>query len=261
LFILAVSLDSPHPEEHNRLRRAPRAFEDALTAIRNASDAGLYTLVSAVIYRRDLTEKNVVELAHLVQQRGAHELRIHQPIPRGKLAHSAEADTIFYKDEDISRLHEMQFAMNNASSGFPKISSLSYTEGPCKFGCGAGVLHSYISATGELWPCDFVPLSFGNVLEEDIAQLYARMRDAVGIPKNCCWARTLAGELADRRLPLDADASLALALADRSSSYPQFFTDLQTVPANIPVPGNGSRRFGAASTATSHSGRAKVLAT
>ena len=259
LFILAVSLDSPHPDEHNRLRRAPHAYEDALSAIRNASDAGLYTLVSAVIYRCDLTEKNVVELARLVQQRGAHELRIHQPIPRGKLAHSAEADTIFYKDEDISRLHEIQFAMNNASHGFPKISSLSYTEGPCKFGCGAGVLHSYISATGELWPCDFVPLSFGNVLEEDLAQLYARMRDAVGIPKNCCWARKLARALADRQLPLDTDASLALALADRSSSYPQFFTDLQTVPVDIPVPGNGSRPSGVAHTASSRSDLAKAL--
>ncbi len=233
LFILAVSLDSPHAEEHNRLRRVPRAFDDALSAIRYSSEGGLYTLVSAVIYRRDLTEENIVKLARLVKENGAHELRIHQPVPRGKLSDPEEADTIFYKPEDVALLHEMQFEMNSGSDEFPKISSLSYTEGPCKFGCGAGVLHSYISATGELWPCDFVPLSFGNVLKEDIAELYARMRNAGGIPKSACMARKLSAELAGRRLPLDTAESIALIRANQSGVYPQFFADLQTEPAVV----------------------------
>ncbi len=33
-----------------------------------------------------------------------------------------------------------------------------------------GLLHGYISSTGELWPCEFVPLSLGNVLREDFAK-------------------------------------------------------------------------------------------
>lgn len=234
LFILSVSIDSPDAEEHNRLRRNPRAFDHALRAIGCASEAGLYTLVSAVVYRRHLTRENIVRLAQLVQRHGAHELRIHQPIPRGHLAESPEAESIFYQEDDVARLNEIQFSLNSAGGDFPKISALSYTEGPCKFGCGAGVLHSYISATGELWPCDFVPLSFGNVLQEDLAEVYARMLDAVGIPKTFCWACKLAGELKDRRLPLGRSESHALARADRSSSYPQFFRDLQSVPIGAP---------------------------
>ncbi|MDZ7616347.1 MAG: hypothetical protein U1E05_05040, partial [Patescibacteria group bacterium] len=187
-----------------------------------------------VVYRRHLTREHIVRLATLVQRYGAHELRIHQPPPRGQLADSQEAEGIFYNEDDVARLNDIQFALNSAGGDFLKISAMSHTQGPCKFGCGAGVLHSYVSATGELWPCEFVPLSFGNVLREDFAEVYAQMVDAVGIPKNYCWACKLSGELANRRLPLGRAESHALARADRSSTYPQFFRDLQSVPIGVP---------------------------
>ena len=63
LFSLAVSIDSPDAEEHNRFRHSPRAFDDAVRALDRASEAGLYTLASAVVYRRHLTHENIVHLA------------------------------------------------------------------------------------------------------------------------------------------------------------------------------------------------------
>lgn len=229
LLILAVSLDSPKPEEHNRIRRSADAFAHALAAIRNASRAGLYTLVSAVVYKRDLTKENLHRLFELAKEHGAHEVRIHQPMPRGELTDSREAEQIFYTAEDIARLNRIQFAANRTKNSFPKVTSLAYTEGPCKFGCGAGVLHSYVSVTGELWPCDFVPLSLGNVFREDLKSLYARMMGAAGIPKRACWARSLAGQLRARQLPLDTEESLGLCRDCRSRSYPKFFRDLQSL--------------------------------
>lgn len=228
LFILAVSLDSPCPDEHNRIRRNSKAFSHALTAIRNASQAGLYTLVSAVVFKKDLNKENLVTLFKLAKRHGAHEVRIHQPIPRGRLTAPQEAEQIFYTKDDITRLYKIQFAANQTVDGFPKVSSFPYTEGPCKFGCGAGILHSYISSTGDLWPCDFVPLSFGNVLKEGVKQTYSRMMPEAGIPKTYCWARAIAKKLKAKELPLRTEESIELCRACQSRSYPRFFKDLQS---------------------------------
>jgi MoaA/NifB/PqqE/SkfB family radical SAM enzyme len=228
LFFLAVSLDSAYAEEQNRIRRDPNAFSHALAAIRNASQAGLYTLVSAVVFKRDLNKENLVKLFKLAKENGAYEVRIHQPIPRGQLTDPQEAEQIFYTKDDITRLYKIQFATNQTMDGFPKVSSFPYTEGPCKFGCGAGILHSYISSTGDLWPCDFVPLSFGNVLKEGVKQTYSRMMSEAGIPKTYCWARAIAKKLKAKELPLRTEESIELCRACQSRSYPRFFRDLQS---------------------------------
>lgn len=228
LFILAVSLDSPHPEEHNRIRRNKQAFSHAIDAIRNASRAGLYTLISSVVYRRNLTQANLHKLFELGKEHGAHEVRIHQPIPRGELSDPAEAAEIFHTKEDIARLNRIQFAVNRSTqNGMPKVSSFPYTEGPCKFGCGAGVLHSYITATGDLWPCDFIPCRFGNVVEQDVKSVYGRMMAVSGVPKNFCMARKLAGAFQGKSLPLELEESCQLCQGCHSRSYPRFFKDLQ----------------------------------
>ena len=227
LFILAVSLDSPRPQEQNRIRRNPNAFSAAVEAIRNASEAGLYTLVSSVVYKRDLDDENLLSLFRLAKEHGAHEVRIHHAVPRGRLAESDEAEGIFCTKEDLSRLFRTQFIVNRTRHDLPKVSCFPYTESPCKFGCGAGVLHSYITSTGELWPCDFVPLSFGNVLKEDPKDVYGRMLSAAGIPRGCCMARTIAGDLHGRELPLPRAEAVELCRACRWETYPRFFRDLQ----------------------------------
>jgi len=227
LFILAVSVDSPYPEEHNQIRRNAQAFSLATEAIRNAVEAGLYTLVSSVVFKRDLSEKRLHDLFDFAKENGAHEVRIHQPIPRGELADPKEAEEILYTPEDKTRLYRIQLAANQTKDRFPKVSSFPYTEGPCKFGCGAGLLHSYISNTGDLWPCDFIPVSFGNVVDEDLKEVYGRMMKLAGIPRQSCMAKAVAGRLDGREFPLRAEDHPDLCQACQSRVYPRFFKDLQ----------------------------------
>ncbi|MCO6043697.1 radical SAM protein [Aeoliella sp. ICT_H6.2] len=227
LFYLAVSLDSPDELEHNRFRRNPRAFEHALTAIRNSSQAGLYTIVSAVVLKRLLTRENLVKLFKTAKEHGAHEVRIHQPVPSGELADPAEHTEVFYTPDDIKMLYYLQFEVNEGRPDLPKVSSFTYTEGPDKFGCGAGVMHSYISSTGELWPCDFVPASFGNVLEQPVAELYRKMNCIAKAPRTTCLARTVAKQLQGKALPLVGDEAADLCAGCSGGELPRFFSDLQ----------------------------------
>lgn len=227
LFILAVSLDSPYPEEHNSFRRNPKAFDHAIEAIHNAKDAGLYTLISSVIFRKDLSRKRLDDLFKLGLVHGVHEVRIHQPIPRGALSDTENPDDIFFKPEDIQFVTDVQFEVNQAAEGYPKVSSFPYTEGPHKFGCGAGVLHSYISSSGDLWPCDFIPLSFGNLVEEGVEPVYRRMMEIAGTPRTGCWAKVLSKKFNGQPLPRPPAESIEMCSDCESTTFPQFFADLQ----------------------------------
>jgi MoaA/NifB/PqqE/SkfB family radical SAM enzyme len=50
-------------------------------------------------------------------------------------------------------------------------------------GCMMGGLsHLYIDSLGNVEPCVFVPVAFGNILKEDFSEIYARMRAVVPYP-------------------------------------------------------------------------------
>ena len=65
----------------------------------------------------------------------------------------------------------------------------SYFESQDQFGCGAGVQHSYIDSRGELYPCDFVPLSFGNVFDTPVDVLWQEMHESIGKPRGYCFSK------------------------------------------------------------------------
>lgn len=226
LRLLSVSLDSVDPNTHNQMHADPNAYAAALDAIQNSRKAGLYTIVQAVVFRKELSHKKLFSLFRLVKKHGAHEVRLHQPVPSGRLlAHGGE--NALFSDDEKKKLFQIQSAADRVLWGMPKVSSFPYTEGRDKFGCTAGVLHSYITAQGEFCPCDFIPMSFGNVLDTGVKALYARMREAVRIPHLTCWAIQLSSCLKDKELPVDISESKKMCAAMRSRTYPQFYKALQ----------------------------------
>jgi MoaA/NifB/PqqE/SkfB family radical SAM enzyme len=229
LFVLAVSLDSAREEKHNAIRGHPNAFQKALAAVTHAREAGLYTVVQSVVPKDELSREHLFRLFRLVRSRGAHEIRLHQPAPAGNLLDCDADDTTLFTEQDRQKLFAIQFEANRKFFGLPKVSSFPYTEGPDKFGCCAGVLHSYVTARGELTPCDFLPLSFGSVLEEDIGDLYCRMRDAMGGAHLGCLSLQIDKYLRDQELPVRGEAAVRICQSVASNSYPRFFQEIQNL--------------------------------
>jgi hypothetical protein len=46
----------------------------------------------------------------------------------------------------------------------------------------AGLSHLYIDSRGNVNPCVFLPVKFGNITEEDFEPIYRRMRCAIPRP-------------------------------------------------------------------------------
>lgn len=229
LFSIGISLDSYDKNKHNSNRNSEAAFEYAVNAIQNARRAGLYTMAQTVILKNEIDEASLFKLFRLAKDNGAHEVKILEPILSGKLLDEKNLNNILYTDQDRKKLISIQHKANRQSN-FPKITSFAYTESEEKFGCGAGTQHSYISASGHLFPCDFVPMDFGSFKEKPIGELWLEMNKEIGIPKIGCMAQKVNGEVykrAEGKLPLCKEESIGICQKCISKKYPKYYSSVQ----------------------------------
>lgn len=182
LTAIVVSLDSHIKEEHNKKRQSERAFDDAISAIENSLKAGIYTAVSCVISKEMLHSEKIYEFINYVAELGVHEIRILEPKPCGRLLNSAFED---FTEQDKSRIRELQYEINTKKD-LPKIMALAHINSLDNYGCNAGRTHLYINANGEVCPCDFSPISFGNILNESFEEIYKKMNKYFPKPSNGC---------------------------------------------------------------------------
>jgi len=229
LFGIGISLDSYDKNIHNKNRNNEDAFDYALQALKNSNKAELYTMAQTVILKENLDEEKLFKLFKLAKDNGAHEVKILEPILSGNLLTEKELRNVFFNDSDREKLIKIQHKANKRSD-LPKISTFAYTESEAKFGCGAGNQHSYISASGELYPCDFVPMSFGNIKEESIKKLWIEMNNHIGKPKIGCFAQKVNKEIFKKSegiLPINKSVAIEICNENKSDRYPKYYRDLQ----------------------------------
>jgi len=225
LFSVGVSLDTHEKEKFNAFRGNENAFKNSIEALENSRNAGLYTMLQAFIMKEDLNKKNLMQLMKLGRNLKVHEIRILEPIKSGHLFDPENLENAFFNKETRLELIKFQKRINR-KFGYPKLTTFAHFESDQKFGCGAGTQHSYITPLGELLPCDFVPLSFGNIVEEDIKKLWLEMNKTIGIPKSGCFANNINKELQeykDNVFPLEKILSKEICSKHQATSFPKFY--------------------------------------
>ncbi|MCF0148135.1 MAG: radical SAM protein [Clostridium sp.] len=185
LFGVGISIDSLYKEVHDKKRGYNGAYENSISAIKNSKEVGLYTMAQVVCTKEMLKTGEIYKLAKFLKSLEVDEVRILEPIPCGSLL--VKNDEIFSKEnkDELIKLH----IIFNRNKEYPKTSVFPYIESKDQFGCGAGVQHSYIDNEGNFTPCDFVPESFGNVLNEDIKDIWDRMHGKLKHARNYCYAK------------------------------------------------------------------------
>ena len=229
VFAIGVSLDSAVATEHDRLRGRPGAFCAALEALGHAAAAGLYPYVVAVATREFLERRRFFDFLEFVRGCGALEVHLLEPVAAGRLSGCPEVLLT-----DAERRLCIQYQREVARrEDLPTLSTFTYLESPEAFGCGAGRTHVYIDGSGELCPCNLVPLSFGNVAREDLAQVLDRMTTSFPRPRCTCVGRALAGRVPEGPLPTAPEASVRICREHLSSiePLPRFFRARLRVPA------------------------------
>ncbi|MBI5244717.1 MAG: radical SAM protein [Elusimicrobia bacterium] len=220
-FAVGVSLDSADEAEHDRLRGRRGAFKSALAALRNAAQAGLYPYVVSLATREFLERKRFMSFLRFAADRGALEAHLLEPSATGRLA--GREDVILEVAERRLILDYQNEVMGRED--LPILSCFAYLESEQAFGCGAGLTHLYIDGSGEVCPCNLVPISFGSAAREPLAAALDRMGRHFRQPRTACVGCTLAGRIPAGRIPTPIEVSHALCeqYLPESHELPRFF--------------------------------------
>jgi MoaA/NifB/PqqE/SkfB family radical SAM enzyme/SAM-dependent methyltransferase len=222
LFAVGISLDSMDPDAHDRMRGKPGAFQTALRALRIASDAGLYPYIVAVATRDLIEPGRFMEFLEFAGSSLAREVHLLEPCATGRLK---GRDDITLNPAERRRIERYQ-AQVALRQDLPVLSTFTYLESPKAFGCGAGLTYLYIDGSGEVCPCNLVPLSFGNAARESLRAILDRMGEFFTRPRTSCAGHILSKHIAPGPMPVCREASEQICREHLppDPSVPRFFS-------------------------------------
>ena len=213
-----VSLHGVTPAAHDAFTGVPGAFDQARATLRAAAAAGLGTAVNTVLTARDLDDGALDGLMAETGALGVGYVQLIHPKRAGLWVGNEALDA----DERrlvtaVLRAHRRRNGFLHGAAG-PALAAQAAEETPEAFGCTAGGIDRfYVGASGEVQPCEFVNLSFGNVRDEPFDAIFARMRAAFPVPREEWLCRAVAPAVADwlarhpgARTPLPPEAAVEI---------------------------------------------------
>ena len=206
LFSVAVSLDHWDAGVHDRGRGYRGAFQAAMDALEVAKRVpGLHVSVSSVVTRQMIAAGDVLRLLAFLETLGVHEAWLSEAKP------SVEAlwhDELVVTEDERRALCAFQDDYNRRGGGMT-LNYLGHFEGADMFGCNAGCKMLYIDPFGEVSPCVFMPMSFGNVRERPLWEIYEDMRRQFPSEDRCFLNKNFGAfaALGAHELPLDRGTS------------------------------------------------------
>jgi MoaA/NifB/PqqE/SkfB family radical SAM enzyme len=173
IYGIQVSLDSPDPEENDRMRGSEGAFAAVEQGIKEAHRAGLLVGLSTYASRSRVKSGFLLHMAKLAADWGVNEISVFDAIETGRMR--GKKDQMLDRDSRRRLLAEMK-AVNQLYRGRLRVVTQSWTNSGRSFsrfiGCLAAKFQLHITAQGDLTPCDFTPLSFGNIRDSSVSDLW-----------------------------------------------------------------------------------------
>jgi MoaA/NifB/PqqE/SkfB family radical SAM enzyme len=221
MFSVSVSLDHWEEAEHDRSRRCAGAYREALRAIELFREVGgVQVGVSAVVSRDLLGSDQLEEFLHFLIDLGVQEAWLSEAKPS---VENLWSRALVLNGEERAKLIALQDRYNR--EGRLTVNYLGHFEAPEHFGCTAGHKMVYVDAFGNVGPCVFVPLSFGNVEERSIKDIFQDMRSRFPSERHCFIDRH--GELLRKHYheqsPLSLEESLKVLEEVRFGPLAKFF--------------------------------------
>jgi GeoRSP system radical SAM/SPASM protein len=173
---VGISLDSPQAEVHDSFRGVPGSFERAFNALGYLREAGIETSISAVICR--INYQDINGLIELARKTKAGQLNFHNfkctglgYTNKSELDLTPEEWKEFYKAalEASENTQDVNISLDD-----PIISSLGDGRRSSSLvkGSVCGKLSLNIKTNGDITPCGFIPLVIGNILKDDLHELW-----------------------------------------------------------------------------------------
>jgi MoaA/NifB/PqqE/SkfB family radical SAM enzyme len=190
IFFVNVSLDSPEEEVHDECRGVKGIFRKAVDGIRHSLEEGLMVGISTYMTKEGMKKGYLEKSVQFAERLGVHEVTIFDTIPSGK--YLRRPDLILSQEEkewikQISRKYakkagapvissqSMLNTMYGPAGGGAGASRQSLIRMAALYGCFAANMQFAMTAYGDIMPCGFTPLSFGNVRKDLVREIWDRM--------------------------------------------------------------------------------------
>lgn len=205
LTALMFSLHAAEPAALNRFMQSDQAWTTMVRGIDLCHQAGVPVAFNTCLGGEAFRKGELERIMERAREFGACLVQLIKPKPAGAWL---EGGASSFAAQDLAQLKELVWRYNHdpAYASYPAISAQVLEEDPTRFGCTAGGTDRfYLNAKGDVQPCEFLHLSFGNIAHEDFDPIYARMRRAFWPPGESWLCETCAltiGEAARKRTPL-----------------------------------------------------------
>jgi radical SAM protein with 4Fe4S-binding SPASM domain len=185
VVIAAVSLDGLSAETHDMVRGVPGAFEDALKGMKALRDAGILLHINITVMDYNIDE--LERMIDLVDEVDAGILIVYQLVSVGRGGDIKDASLGIEKNERLIKMmvdaqRRMRAVLEPVAG--PQYWSFLLDQADIRdgwkmwlakkvfHGCSAGRGFIYIKPNGEVWPCPFIEINCGNILERTFMDIY-----------------------------------------------------------------------------------------
>lgn len=178
VFGVMISLHAPDPESYEQFTGIANSFQIARDAARMFNEAGITVVLNSCPTPELVENGGLDQILRIAQEWRCSFVQVIHGKSAG--AWLGKQDEMIRAREKIDRLRQFHL-LHNSPNQFADATSASvqvYEESPNHFGCTAGgVDRFYLNANGEVQPCEFLNVSFGNVRQEEFKTIFSRMRE------------------------------------------------------------------------------------
>jgi len=173
LDAMYISFDHVDPALHNEWRGVPTLYERALEGAERARAAGILTGISTYATDQTVEDGSVERLLVTAQENGFHEVTVFDCIPSGNFLKETGRILTPQGRRKLVKLckkyHDMDHPMG--------VICQSIINSPDGVGCFGFLSQFYMTAYGDIAPCDFNPVCFGNIRENTLEQIWTKARN------------------------------------------------------------------------------------
>jgi radical SAM protein with 4Fe4S-binding SPASM domain len=219
---VSVSLDGATAEVHDQLRQLTGSFEKAIEGIGHLREAKVPFQINITLTKHNAEQ--LEDIYELAKSLGAVAVHIFMLVPVGCGQSLAETDMLSPEEYEkklleISALdgrgeiqmkvtcgphYERVIRQEGLHKSRPKTDATvpgRHGHGAASKGCLAGLGVLFVGHQGDVFPCGYLPVHCGNVLEQKLSDIWyqsedlARMRDTSALEGKCgfCGYRQVCG--------------------------------------------------------------------
>lgn len=161
LDTLSISLDSGEAEEHDAFRHKPGLYDQAIQSLHWANEAGLKPMICVTVLNETIRTPQFLKLVKTAKDLNAV-LNVNYGAQVGNWS---DKDDIAFREENKQYL----FSIIADNPHVSREEFFSY-----QWGCQAMKELIYVTAYGEVMPCPYIHISFGNIRTEPLEAIYRK---------------------------------------------------------------------------------------